>query len=344
MNDFSTSNSWDIPALEKTIHELVLSCGGEEGQLDTDLIGQMIFTSLKLLNGHDTLQIKLMTRALKEMRHAFHIFNGYPHVQKISIFGSARTPKDHPDYIAAKAFSQAMAEKGWMCITGGAHGIMKAGLEGQNSDARFGLSIRLPFESTVNELLEGDKKAIMFRYFFTRKLMFMSHSDALAVFPGGVGTMDELFEGLTLMQTGKGSIIPILLMEGEDGSYWQAWREFVEKGMLAKKMMDPADLHFFYHADSIEDAVAHLNTFYKRYHSSRYVGDMLVIRLQETLSGEKIESLNHQFAEIVASGQMYQSPPLPEEDEFLGLPRLVFHHTRRKFGLVRALIDAINSA
>ncbi|MFA6915587.1 MAG: LOG family protein [Parachlamydiales bacterium] len=333
----------NLQELEETIKNLVISYGGKDGQLDSDLVGQMIFTSLKLLDGHDTSQIKLMTRALKEMRHAFHIFNGYPHVRKISIFGSARTPSNHPDYTAAKAFSQAMAEMGWMCITGGAHGIMKAGLEGQHSDSRFGLSIRLPFESTVNELLEGDRKAIMFRYFFTRKLMFMSHSDALAAFPGGVGTMDELFEALTLMQTGKGAIIPVILMEGLDGGYWQAWREFVEKGMLAQKMIDPADLHFFYHASCIEDAVQHLNAFYKRYHSSRYVGDLLVIRLRETLSEEKLDQLNQQFAGIVASGKIEQCPPLPEEDEFLGLPRLVFHHTRRKFGLVRALIDAINS-
>ncbi len=332
------------PTLLENIEELLVHCGGHPGTLEDELISQMILNSLKLLKGeHDTGQIKLMNRALKEMRYAFRIFNGYPAVRKVSIFGSARTPVDHADYVTAREFSAAIAEKGWMCITGGAHGIMRAGLEGQSSHARFGLSIRLPFENSVNDLLEGDTKAIIFRYFFTRKLMFMSHSDAIVVFPGGVGTMDELFEALTLMQTGKGEIVPVVLLEGTGGDYWKHWQNFIQETMLSKKMIDEADLNFYYRALDVSSAIIHLETFYKKYHSSRYVGDNLVIRLQEPLQEEQVNLLNEKFSQIIASGQITQCPALPEETEYMGLPRLVFRFVRRRFGLLRALIDQINA-
>lgn len=331
------------PQILDEIKDLVNRCGGQRDSLLSDLVAQMITTSLKLLHGHDLAEVKLMTRALKEMRHAFYVFNAYPDLRKVSIFGSARTLNHHPDYVRAKQFSEAMSKEGWMCITGGAHGIMKAGLEGQEIDSRFGLSIRLPFESNVNELLEGDRKALMFRYFFTRKLMFMTHADALVAFPGGVGTMDELFEGLTLMQTGKGAILPIVLLQGEGSTYWDEWEAFVKKTMLANGMIDEADLSFYHHATGVEDAVHNLKHFYYRYHSNRYVNDLLVIRMQSSLTLEQVAQLNEQFKDIVAKGEIIQTPALPEEMELQGLPRLVFEHTRRKFGRLRQLIDAINN-
>ncbi len=328
----------------KVIHQLIDQFGGEINSYEGDLLTQQIQTILKMvLEGHRTDQLKLITRSLKEMRYAYRIFNENSDAQKISIFGSARTPETHPDYAAAEKFSIALAEKGWMCITGAAGGIMKAGMTGPASDGSFGLSIRLPFETPTNRHIRGDPKLIHFRYFFTRKLMFLSHANAAAVFPGGYGTMDELFEILTLMQTGKTSIIPVVLVDGEGGVYWHHWEVYVKKNLLENGWISRDDLSLFHIASGPEDAVAHVEQFYRRYHSSRYVRDDLVIRLKTPLSDEQVSLLNKEFSGLIASGSMRQCKALPEEDDFLDLPRLVFHHTRMEFGIVRELIDRINT-
>lgn len=326
------------------IRDLISTCGVGPETFEADLVLQMIQTSLRLLiEGHDTGQLKLMNRALKEMRYAYRIFNEYKGSQRLSIFGSARTPEDHPDYIAAKNFSSLMAEYGWMCITGAANGIMKAGHEGNQKESSFGLSIKLPFEIPTNSVILGDPKLIMFRYFFTRKLMFMSHSEAIAVFPGGVGTMDELFEVLTLMQTGKANIVPAVLLEGEGGDYWQKWNCYVHDQLLVKGWISPEDKNLYYLAKSPEDAVSHILQFYHRYHSSRYVKDNLVLRLKETLRDDQLAILNQEFSDLLQGGEMKLCGPFPEETSHLDMPRLTFHHNRKHFGLVRLLIDRINS-
>ena len=222
------------------IESLIRSMGGNPEEFDGRMICQMIQTCLKLIpDGHDTGQLKLTNSALKEMRYAYRVFNRYRGRRKVSIFGSARTPSDHGDYIAAKTFGRLIAEQGWMSITGAGDGIMKAGHEGPTRDASFGLSIRLPFETTANEVIDGDPKLINFRYFFTRKLMFMSHADAVAVFPGGFGTQDELFESLVLIQTGKSNIVPIVLVEGEGGDYWQHWDNYARKSLHDSGWISP---------------------------------------------------------------------------------------------------------
>jgi uncharacterized protein (TIGR00730 family) len=236
-----------------------------------------------------------------------------------------------------------MVALNWVCITGGAEGIMKAGLEGAQKESRFGLSIRLPFESPSNSLLAGDPKLITFRYFFTRKLMFLSHSDAIAAFPGGVGTQDELFEVLTLMQTGKANILPVVLLEGINGSYWQAWQEYLHQNLLKNGWISPEDLNLFFLAPSVESAVAHIQQFYRRYHSSRYVKDTLVIRLLTSLTESQVEQLNQEFVSLIKNGKMYLTKALPEETDHRELPRLAFEHNRRFFGRLRLLIDKINS-
>lgn len=326
------------------ILELIKECGGDTGTFEGELIAQQIQTSLRLLTeGHNTGQLKLITRALKEMRYAYHIFNEHPKTHRISIFGSARTPEDHPDYIAAEAFSKSLAKLGWMCITGAADGIMKAGMASVAPESSFGLSIRLPFEIPTNRLIEGDSKLIHFRYFFTRKLMFMSHSDAIAVFPGGFGTLDELFEILTLIQTGKGDIIPIVLMEGPGGVYWHHWENYIEKNLFDNGWVSPEDRRLYHIATSIDDGVEHVRQFYHRYHSCRYVKDDFVIRLSSPLSEKQLEELNQNFPQLVQSGKLRLSKALPEEDEYPDLQRLVFHHTRKNFGILRKLIDKINT-
>lgn len=325
------------------INELIQESGGVENSFEADLIRQQIQNSLKLLTeGHNTGQLKLMTRALKEMRYAYRIFNDYPDSRRVSIFGSARTPEDHPEYKAAEEFSRALAKHGWMCITGAANGIMKAGMAGISQDNRFGLSIRLPFEVPTNHFLAGDPKLIHFRYFFTRKLMFMSHSDAVAVFPGGYGTMDELFEMLTLIQTGKGAIVPIVLLEGQEGVYWDHWDTYVRTNLLKGGRIGVEDRSFYYIAPSIDKAIDHIEQFYRKYHSSRYVKELCVIRLKSPLSEKSIDFLNEKFSRLVRSGKIEMSGALAEEHELLELPRLVFHHTRADFSLLRQMIDQIN--
>lgn len=331
--------------LAEKIKQFVVEYGGEPESLATDLISQIMYTSLKMVKeNYDMGQLKLMTRAFKEMRYAYRIFNQYPASgHRISIFGSARTPEDHSDYVAAKRFSAAMAACGWVCITGAANGIMKAGLEGSQKESSFGLSIRLPFENSVNSLIAGDPKLISFRYFFTRKLMFLSHSDAVAAFPGGFGTQDELFEVLTLMQTGKANIVPVVLLEGENGTYWPAWYQYVEKNLLHNGWINEDDLHFFYLAPTVEKAVDHILHFFRRYHSSRYVKDTLVIRMKQPLAPQELDLINQEFTLLLKSGSFYQTPALTSETDHLNLPRLAFEHNRSRFGLLRELIDRLNS-
>lgn len=334
-NDGTIEPSW----LAEQVTRILDDAPGKEARQ----VGEMLATTLKLIGDDADLgQLKLMNHALKEMRYAYLIFNQYTGIRKVSIFGSARTPEDHPDYEAARSFGQKMAENGWMAITGAGDGIMKAGHEGPQREASFGLSIRLPFETTANDVIEGDAKLINFRYFFTRKLMFVSHSDAIAVFPGGFGTQDELFESLTLMQTGKSSIVPVVLVQGEGSDYWQQWEEGITANLLECGWISPEDPGLYFIADDVDQAVEHVLQFYRRYRSSRYVGDRLVLRLDTPLAPEQVDELGREFKDLVASGAFEQSGPLPGEESHLELPRLHFHHTRRAFGRTRRLIDRIN--
>lgn len=331
-------------AIDDAIRGMLTSLDIDGDRFESRLAAEMIRTAVKLLSdGADAGQLKLVSAAMKEMRHAYRVFGRYRGVRKISIFGSARTPPDHADYVAARDFGEAIAKAAWMAITGAGGGIMKAGHEGPSAQSSFGLSIRLPFETSANEVIVGDPKLIVFRYFFTRKLMFLSHADAVAVFPGGFGTHDELFESLTLVQTGKSPIVPIVLIEGAGGTYWPEWRRYVDDHLLGNGWISPEDIGLFHIAPTVDDAIAHVLRFYRRFHSYRYVGTRLVIRLTESLSAAALAELNQSFEGLVAEGVMEQGPALPEErGECAELPRLSFQHTRRHFGLVRALIDRIN--
>ncbi len=327
----------------ETVAALVESVGGDPSTFDGRLITDLILTCLKMIpDGHDTGQLKLINSAMKEMRYAYRVFNRYVGTRKVSIFGSARTPGDHPDYIAARDFSAAIARHGWMGITGAGDGIMKAGHEGPSRAASFGLSIRLPFETTANDVIEGDSKLINFRYFFTRKLMFMTHADAVAVFPGGFGTQDELFESLVLVQTGKSNIVPIVLLEGEGGVYWHHWERYIGKNLLDNGWISPEDTGICYRAASPQDALEHILHFYREYHSSRYVNEMLVMRVRSEPTDEQMERLNDEFGVLVRRGRIERSGPLRGETDHLEMPRIAFEHTRYRLGMVRRLIDRLN--
>lgn len=340
----AVTTSYDRGRRDSLINELIELIGGNAESYDGRLVAEMVRTSLRLLrDAHDTGQLKLINSAIKEMRYAYHVFNQYRGTRKVTIFGSARTLDEHPDYIAAREFSRLMAQRGWMCITGAGGGIMKAGHEGPQREASFGLSIRLPFETTANEVIEGDPKLINFRYFFTRKLMFMSHADAVVVCPGGFGTQDELFESLTLVQTGKSNIVPVVLLAGEGEKYWKYWMNYVEKNLLDPGMISEEDTSLFYIAADPQDALEHILQYYRVYHSSRYVGPTLVIRLNHSISPEQVNQLNDEFPMLVRSGRMGLSSALEEERDHLDLPRLVFDHHRHQYGHLRRLIDRINT-
>lgn len=339
----------DDGEIQERLIELIDMVAGNAESYDAKLVRELLTAGLKLIpDGRDTGELKLMTAAMKELRYAYRVFGQYPDPHKVTIFGSARTPEDHPDYYAAVEFSKLMAQRGWMSITGAGDGIMKAGHEGPGRESSFGVAIRLPFETTANTVIAGDEKLINFRYFFTRKLMFLSQAEAVVCFPGGFGTLDECYETLTLVQTGKASIIPIVFVDGEPengthGSYWDGWIHYTKTQLESRGWISAEDDHLFYHAKSPQDAADHVTKFYSVYHSSRYVRDELVIRVKKALTNEQIKILNDEFGELVKTGDIHMSEPLPHESDHLDLPRVVFTHTRYKFGLVRALIDRINT-
>ncbi len=314
-----------------------------------ELIEEMIITALKM--GKDqttTADLKLFNRSLKELRYAARMFAPYRHVPKVVVYGSARTAPTEPECIAAEEFSRRMwAEHGYMTITGGGDGIMGAAQRGAGREHSFGLNIRLPFEQRANETIHGDPKLVNFNYFFTRKLNFVKETQAVALFPGGFGTMDEGFELLTLMQTGKGRIIPVVCVDRPGGGYWKTWFAFLGEYLLKLGLVSASDFHFFKMTDSVDEAIVEIAQFYRNYRSYRWVGARLVMRVQQKLTAAAVAKLNADFPDIIATGEIVQGDALPEEHnepELADLPRLVLTPHRRNFGRLRQFIDAINAA
>jgi uncharacterized protein (TIGR00730 family) len=310
-----------------------------------DLLGRMMVTICRLArDGCGRGELKILNRALQELRYAFKVFAPYEETPKVTIFGSARTAEDHPQYVQCVKFARLMREHGWMVITGAGDGIMRAGHHGASREGSFGVAISLPFEQSTNTIIAEDKKLIHFKYFFTRKLLFVKEAEAIVLFPGGFGTQDECFEALTLVQTGKAVPLPVVMVDEPNGTYWQHWRTYVQAELLRTGMISEEDMDLFHLTDDAENAVDHIVRFYCRYHSSRFVFDDLVVRLKSPLPPEFIDHLNDDFSDLLESGGIRQvSGALPEEDgEHDDLPRLVLHYTRRSAGRLRQLIDAIN--
>lgn len=313
-----------------------------------DLIQEMIVTALKM--GRDNLGIadlKLFSRSLKELRYAARVFAPYAQFKKVVVFGSARTSPASPAYIAAETFARKMQEHDFMTITGGGEGIMGAAQRGAGRAHSFGLNIRLPFEQHANETIDGDPKLINFNYFFTRKLNFLKETHAVALFPGGFGTMDEGFEVLTLMQTGKARIIPVVLVDEPGGRYWETWFSFLGDYLLKQGLVSDNDFDLFRITHDVDFAVDEVLKFYKIFNSYRWVGHRMVVRLERKLTEAAVEDLNNRFADVLQSGAIVQTGALPEEQnqpELLALPRLVLTPHRTSFGRLRKLIDAVNAA
>jgi uncharacterized protein (TIGR00730 family) len=304
-------------------------------------------TADKLLNDHASRgDVKLLATAVRELRYCFKVFAAYRGKRKAAVFGSARTRPDQPVYAAAEEFGRRMVESGWMVITGAGGGIMEAGHRGAGRDDSFGLNILLPFEQSANPVVQGDPKLVTMRYFFTRKLMFIKESDAVVLFPGGFGTHDEAFEALTLVQTGKSHIFPIVMVDEAGGGYWKLWRRFIEDSLLARGYISAHDMNLFRVTDSVEEAVREVTGFYRVYHSMRYVRGNLVLRLRSPLPDRLLEQIKWGFGDILAGGTFEQVEALPEEanePELASLPRLKFRFDRHAVGRLRQLIDVINA-
>lgn len=313
---------------------------------DGDLVGEIVANALKLLRDQTNRgDVKLIDKSFKELRYALKIFAPYRDVRKVSIFGSARTSEAAPEYAQAAEFGRSMAQAGWMVITGAGGGIMAAGHGGAGAEPSFGLAIRLPFEQATNAFIAHDPKLINFKYFFTRKLMFLRSSHAIALFPGGFGTMDEGFEALTLVQTGKSVPIPIVLIDYPGGNYWATWEDYVNKQLLGRGLISADDRRLYKITTSVEEAVREVRHFYDNFHSLRYARDELILRLQRAPSPTQLAEISEQFAGITLRGGFRVTEALSvERDEpaLAHLPRLVFSFNRRDHGKLRMLIDRLN--
>ncbi|MEO8205086.1 MAG: TIGR00730 family Rossman fold protein [Chthoniobacterales bacterium] len=313
-----------------------------------ELLEDLIETALNL--GKDKASIadlKLFSRALREMRSAAKLFARYTDKKKVAIFGSARTSPEADEYKIASTFAAKMVERGYMIITGGGDGIMGAAQHGAGAENSFGLNIRLPFEQPANTTIIGDPKLVLFRYFFTRKLNFVKDTDAFAMFPGGFGTQDESFEVLTLMQTGKALIAPILFIDKPGGYYWETWRRFMCNDLLSKGLISESDFNLFTVTSNLDEAVAEIEKFYSNFHSYRWVREKMVIRIQRKLSAAALLDLNRRFESILIEGEITQSGALEEEKdspELAEMPRIVLTPKKQDFGIIRLMLDAINDA
>ncbi len=292
----------------------------------------------------DRLDWKILSAAVEDMERAFQVFYNYRHVRKIAVFGSARTPDDQVEYQMAKQFAQQATKQGFMVITGAGGGIMEAANQGAGKEYSFGLNIQLPYEQEANSFIENDPKLMHFKYFFTRKLFFLRESDAIALFPGGFGTHDEALECLTLCQTGRHEPIPMILIDKPGGSYWRDWDAYIRKHLVDNQLISAEDTSLYTLTDSLDEAYDQICNFYQIYHSSRYVKELLVIRLEQDISEAELDTLNQKFADILASGQITRTAALDAEigDPTEHLPRLLLHFNQRDSGRLYQMIQMIN--
>jgi len=338
---YQTGNS----KLDKMIHELIHQAGPGA---NADLAEELIVTALKAHTDKlDRGDMKMLNTSMKELRHSLKVFEPYRSVRKVAIFGSARTPRNSPDFQLAEKFAKGIAQQNWMVITGAASGIMQAGNEGAGHKKSFGLNIQLPFEQEANPVMLQDPKLVTFKYFFTRKLMFLRESHATVLCPGGFGTHDEGFETLTLIQTGKTDPRPIVCLDAPGSNYWKGFFVFLREELLKQSMIHEEDLDLMYLTHDPAEAVAYITGFYKMYHSMRYIRDLLVLRIEKPLSDAQLDLLNQEFKHMIKKGKLTQFlKPFDEEQNAphtFHLTRLAFYFKRDSFANLNKLIHRINS-
>lgn len=330
--------------LRREIQRLIEHKGGGHNE---DLVADIIENALKLLKDVESRgDVKVIQTAVRELRYAYRLFAPYAGVRKVTMFGSARTQPDRKEYEQAHEFAAKIVAAGWKVITGAGPGIMQAGHEGAGKENSFGANIRLPWEQSANPIIQNDEKLITFKYFFTRKLTFIRHSDAIVLFPGGFGTMDEGYEAITLMQTGKSQMFPLVLMDKPGGAYWRTWDKHIREHLLRNHYIADEDLGLYRIADNADEAVRLVTRFYRNYHSMRFVNDLLVIRLQHEPSDSALEALNQDYADIITGEKIHRLAATPverEESQQVQLPRVGFGFNRRGYGRLRQMIDTLNS-
>jgi uncharacterized protein (TIGR00730 family) len=334
--------------LDGAIRRLVGAAAPRGGgvQPDADLAAELIVTALKLLRDQaDRADLRLINTSVKELRYAFQVFARYRDFRKVAVFGSARTPPGDPNYALAQELAAHLAwERQWMVMTGAGPGIMEAANRGAG-ERSFGVNIRLPFEDEPNRYVPADK-LVNFRYFFSRKVVFVKEAHAFALFPGGFGTLDETMETLTLMQTGKSDLHPVVLMEAPGTGYWQEWLDFAAHTLVPMGRINEDDMGLARFTTSVAEAAEEMTHFYANYHSQRYVDGRLILRLLHTTSAEQLTELNALFSDILVTGRIEAIPATPveaEEGDYPHLPRLRLHFNRRSLGRLRALIDHLNA-
>ncbi len=330
--------------IDRLIEQLIKAAGNVN---HPELIREMIISALKAGQETDYLaDLKMLNNTMKEMRYTNKVFAPYRQKKKVTIFGSARTEPAEPIYQTCVGFSRMLAERGYMIITGGGGGIMQAGNEGAGSGNSFAVNIRLPFEQSPNRVMLENPRLITYKYFFNRKVAFVKEADAIAVFPGGFGTLDEAMEVFTLIQTGKTSPKPLVLID-DDSGYWDRWFEFIKASMLGRGLISAEDFSIFTITRNYQEAIEVIEEFYRNYHSIRFVNGKLIIRLNKELAAEDIQVLQSEFPEVMMPGTfIHTSSPLPEEHDepdLLHLPRLVLVFDHQHYGLLMAFIGRINT-
>ena len=330
--------------LDQLIEELLDAVGATE---DRDQLFEILVSGVALAGDHtDRLDLKITNAALQEMRGAFNMFAPFRDVSKVTIFGSARTKHTDPLYTHTVGLARGFAERGWMIVTGAGPGIMEAGMEGAGRENAIGVLIRLPFEAGANEIIAGDPKLIEMKYFFTRKLMLMKESAAFVALPGGYGTLDETLELLTLIQTGKAVPAPVVLLDTPGGTYWHGFDRFLREQVERDGWISEGDECLYRITDSVDDAIDQVEGFYRNYHSLRYVGDRLVMRLHAAPTKAELDELSDRYAGMLQRGRIAASRPFPPEvssNDHLELPRIAMRFDRRSFGPLRRLIDDLNA-
>jgi len=336
----------------KTLTEMVAQIDdwlrAQNGAANQDQYAGILRTVLKLSQDNaDRGDLKILNRSMQELRHAFRIFAPYRDTRKVTIFGSTRVRESDPYYHLARNVGETLAQTGFMVITGAGPGIMQAGHEGAGREKSFGVNIRLPSAQNANPFIRDDPKLMNFHFFFTRKLMFVKEADAVVIFPGGFGTQDELFEAITLAQTGKSRLTPIILVDLPDGTYWSRWREFLRDDVMSRGYISERETGLFRILTSAEAVVDEIAHFYRNFHSYRFVRHDLVIRLNHAPTTALIDQLNSDFADILTDGKVRETEPLPEETDYpdtLLLPRLLMRFNREDHSRLRRMIDVINDA
>jgi uncharacterized protein (TIGR00730 family) len=330
--------------IDQLISQLIETAGGIH---QPKIIREMLLSSLKIGQETDYLaDLKLINRTLQEMRFTTRVFGPYRDRKKVTIFGSARTEPQDEMYLKCVRFSRILADKGYMIITGGGPGIMQAGNEGAGSENSFAVNIRLPFEQKPNPIMYRNPRTITYKYFFNRKVAFIKETDAVAVFPGGFGTLDEAMEVFTLVQTGKTSPKPLILVDDGDG-YWERFFKFVKESLLVKGFISGEDFSLFAITKDEHEAIEVIDSFYRIYHSLRFIENRLVIRLSKPLSPENIATLEDEFSELIGKGDhIHCCGPFPEEHDepdLAELPRISLLFDHHHYGLLIAFINRINT-